>query len=289
MKTDIVPIRGYLLHLTHYSPRWYMRKRRERPIDIKLALEIIDSAAKAGFNVLIIECEDGLIYKSHPELRRRYSIPRALLKKLLNYARKRKLEVVPKLNFSRSIYHKHDYWLRPHTKLPDGERYWKIAFELIDELIGLFRSERFFHIGMDEDDSRTHDEYIKAVIRFRDGLKKRGLRALMWNDTAFGRTRPWHTRKSLAAEKRIPKDIVQVVWDYKHIKPEILRRITNEGFEVWVAPNQNPMHVLRWKKAILKYGGKGLIMTTWLPCRPRNRYYMLNLIQTLGPVYSARV
>lgn len=288
-KKDVVPIRGYLLHLTHYSPGWYLRKRRERPIDISLALEIIDAIAKAGFNMLIIDCEDGLRYKSHPELGRRYSIPRTSLIKILNYARKRKLELVPKLNFSNSIYHRHDYWFRPYTRHLDTDKYWKVAFELIDELIQIFQPKRFFHIGMDEDDTRTYGQYIKAIINLRQGLKKRGLRPIIWNDTALGSSRPWHMKKSLSVEKAIPKDIVQVVWDYSHVTPAIIRRIIKEGFDVWVAPGPRPLQILEWKKVILKYGGNGLVMTTWMPCRPHNRSSMLNFIQMAGPVYSSRL
>lgn len=284
-----IPIRAYLLHLTHYSPGWYLRKRREKAIDLPMALEIIDAASAAGFNMLIIDCEDGLVYKTHPELARRYSLPRPALRKILDHARKRRLELVPKCNFSQSRYHRHSYWLRPYYAVFDTDRYWRVVFDVIDELVGEFRPSRFFHIGMDEDDSRSHEQYIKAVLMLRQRLNSWGLRPVMWNDTALGRRRPWHTRKSLAAEKALPKDIVQVVWDYKYFKPAILRRITEEGFEAWVAPGANPSYVLQWKKALLRYGGKGLVMTTWLPCRPRNRADMLDMIETAGPVYSARL
>jgi hypothetical protein len=287
IKKAVVPIRAYLLHLTHYSPEWYLRKRRERPIDLKLAVEIMDAIAENGFNMLIVDCEDGLRYKSHPELKRRYSIPQGGLRRLLDYARKRGLELVPKLNFSKSMYHRHDYWLRPYSRLLDDDQYWKVAFELIDELVGIFRPKRFFHIGMDEDDTRSHSEYIKAILMLRQGLKSRGLRAVIWNDTALGRSRPWHTRKSLAAEKAIPKDVVQIVWDYKHVRPAALHRLISEGFETWVAPSPNTLQVLRWERFILKYGAKGLVMTTWMPCRPRNRSRMLHLIRMVGPIYSA--
>jgi hypothetical protein len=123
----------------------------------------------------------------------------------------------------------------------------------------------------------------------RYGLKERGLRPIIWNDTARGGSKPWHARKCLAAEKKIPKDVVQVVWDYQHVRPAVLRRIVDEGFDVWVAPSQKPLQVLRWKKALLKYGGKGMVMTTWMPCRPRNRTAMVTPIQTVGPIYSARL
>lgn len=284
-----VPIRAYLLHVTHYDPVWYWHKRTERPIDLNLAVEIIDAIAKAGFNLLLVDCADGLIYTSHPELKRHYSIPKSSLQKLLRHARKRRLELVPKLNFSQGVYHRHNYWLRPYHNLFDNDAYWKIAFELIDELIEQFRPRRFFHIGMDEDDRRTHAQYIEAICTLRRGLKKRGLRPIIWNDTAKGGCKPWHARKSLAAEKAIPKDVIQAIWDYKHVRPAAIRRVVDEGFDVWVAPSQIPLHVLQWKKAVLKYGAKGLIMTTWVPCRPRNRTHMLNLIQMNGPMYSAPI
>ena len=288
-KSSVILIRGYLLHLTHYDPKWYLRKRREKPIDLRLAQEIIDAIAKTGFNLLIIDCADGLRYKSHPELKRSYSIAISRLKPLLDFARKKGLEVVPKLNFSHSRIHRHNYWFRPYNRLFDNDNYWKIAFDLIDELINLFRPKRFFHIGMDEDDERTHAQYIKAIITLWRRLKKRRLRPIIWNDTARGGSRPWHARKSLAAEKKIPKDIVQIVCDYKHVRPEIINRLTDEGFEVWIAPSQNPLQVLRWKRAALRHNARGLIMTEWIPCRPRNRSKMLNLIQSVGPIYSARV
>jgi len=286
-KKDVVPVRGYLLHLTHYDPRWYLRKRRERPIDLALACEIIDELARVGFNLLIVDCEDGLIYRSHPELARRYSISQEPLRKLIAHARKRRLELVPKLNFSHSRHHRHDYWFRPYTKVLDSDSYWKAAFELIDELIRLFCPRRFFHIGMDEDDARTSEGYAKAILTLRHGLRERGLRTIIWNDTAGGRRRPWHARKSLAAEKVLPKDIVQCIWDYRRVRPAVLKRLMNEGFDVWVAPGPRTLQVLQWEKYVLQYGAKGLVMTTWLPCRPRNRFPMLNLIQMVGPIYQA--
>jgi len=288
-KRGVIPVRGYLIHLTHYDPRWYLHKRRERPFDLNLGLEIIDAIAKAGFNLLIIDCEDAVLYKSHPELARRYSVTMSCLEKLVNFAHKKGIEVVPKLNFSQSRYHRHNYWFRPYNRLFDSNEYWRIAFQIIDELIKACRPKRFFHIGMDEDDDRTHTQYINAILRLRRGLKERGLRVLIWNDTALGGSAPWHAKKSLAAEKKIPKDIVQIVWDYIHVRPAVIHRLVEEGFEVWVAPSQKPIQVLKWKKALLRLGGKGLIMTTWIPCRPLNRSRMLNFIQLVGPLYSSRI
>jgi hypothetical protein len=284
----IVPVRGYLLHLTHYDPLWYSRKSNERPIDLGLALEIIDLIADTGFNLLIIDCADAVKYKSHPELRRRYSLPQAVLRRLVMRAQLNDIEVVPKLNFSQTAYYKHNYWMRPYNRYFDTERYWKVAFDLIDELIRVCRPANFFHIGMDEDHERSHPQYIKAILRLRQGLKQRGLRTIIWNDSPHKGFATVHARKSMAAEKKIPKDIVQLIWDYRRVPPRHIQRLINLGFEVWGAPGWNPQHAFAWKQAILRYGGNGLIMTRWIPCQRTNRTKLLRLIGTAGPVYCAK-
>ena len=68
-----IPIRAFLLHITHYDPSWCKVKGREKPIDLDLACEIIDTMAVAGLNTLIIDCADGVKYKSHPKMARPYS------------------------------------------------------------------------------------------------------------------------------------------------------------------------------------------------------------------------
>ncbi len=285
-KKDIIPIRGYLLHLTHYDPRWYKRKSREKPFNLNLGLEIIDVLAQVGFNLLVIDCADAVKYKSHPELARRYTVPMSHLKKLVNRARKHGMEVVPKLNFSCSRYHRHNHWFRPYNKLMDNDDYWRAAFELIDELIKTCRPRHYFHIGMDEDHERTHTQYIDAIMRLRYGLRRRGLRPLIWNDSSHRGLALVHAKKSLAAEKKIPKDIAQVVWDYRSAQSKHVYRLTREGFEVWGAPGQDAQQVFQWKQTILHHEGKGLLMTTWIPCRLSNRSKLLQLIWTVGPIYS---
>ena len=68
--------------------------------------------------------------------------------------------------------------------------------------------------------------------------------------------------------------------------PKQIRRLAQEGFEVWVAPGQEPAQVFKWRQAILRYGGKGLLMTMWVPSRQSNRLKILRLIRNIGPIYS---
>ncbi len=277
--------RAYLLHLTHYDPAWNARKAQEEPFDLDVGLEVIDRLADVGFTMLMIACSDGVQYASHPELARHYTVPMPVLAALVERARAHKLEVVPKLNFSQSALHQHNHWFRPHNDLFDTDEYWEKAFEVIDEIIGICRPPRFFHIGMDEDHSRSYTQYVRAIFTLRDGLAQRGLRPLIWNDSACD----WpaaqiHVEKSLLAEEQIPNDVVQVLWDYWDVRPEAIDRLVELGFETWIAPGGDADAVRAWRDAVPAHGAAGMVLTHWSPCTCATRETLLNRINTIGPI-----
>jgi len=286
MAAEALPVRGYLLHLTHYDPRWVRQKAREKPFDLNVAFDVVGAMAEAGLNMLIVDCADGVKYKSHPELARRYTVPMRQLKRLVERANKLGIEVMPKLNFAQSHYHQHNHWFRPHFWLFDNDEYWERAFRLIDELIEACRPPRFFHIGMDEDHNRSHRQYAAAICRLAEGLRDRGLRAVMWKDAQTYPGGEVHKEKSRAAEGKIPRDVVQLIWNYHTVLTGEVRRLCRKGFELWGAPGHDPEQVQAWRDALIRYGGKGIVLTNWIPCRPGNRSKMLKLIRTCGPVCS---
>jgi len=285
-------IRAYLLHLTHYDPWWWKRKKREKPFDLELGLEVVDHLADAGFNTLIIDVKDGVRFKSLPRISRHYTQPMSVLKRLVAKAESRGLEVVPKLNFSQSPLHHHNDWFYPYNRLFDNWEYWDRAGKLMDELIAVCKPKRFFHVGMDEDHSRAYSQYVTAIKHMHKMLKQRGLRTVIWNDTAafeWGGSNVVHAEKSEYAETRIPKDIVQVLWNYGGVTDKQIKRLRKLGFEVWVAPGWEPKLVEGWRELVLKHKGKGMVMTFWVPCRPYNGARMKKLIKGLGPLYSRGV
>jgi len=283
---DVLPIRGYMVHLTHYDPRWCQRKSREKAFDVKVALELVDAMGEAGLNLLVIDCADGVKYKSHPDLARPYTAPMGHLRKLVGRARKKGIDVVPKLNFAMSPLHQHNQWFRPYRNYWDDETYWKHAFQLIDELVDVCKPERFFHIGMDEDHDRTIDEFAAAINTLHEGLEERGLRTIMWKDWQMYPGGRVHREKSYLAEKKIPRDVVQLLWNYRYALPDVIRRLRRKGFEVWGAPGGTPEQVAEWRDQLLRCGGQGMLLTKWVPCRPGNRREMLKLIRTCGPVIA---
>lgn len=277
--------RGYLLHITHYDPVWCAKKEHEEPFDRETAFALIDAMAAAGLNLLVIDTKDGLEYASHPELRRPYTQPMSLLTDLAAHARSLGLEVALKLNFSQSDTHRHNHWFRPHNQLFDSDEYWRRAFQIIDELIAAARPERFFHIGMDEDHWRSHRQYVAAIGTLRNGLADRGLRTLIWNDSAC----QWpaaehHKEKSLLAEKAGPRDVTHVLWDYGNWDPARPGLIRGAGLDVWGAPGSEPALVAEMRDRIRRVGGTGLLLTRWAPCVPANRESLLQHLRTCGPL-----
>jgi hypothetical protein len=288
----LLKVRGYLLHLTHYDPVWVLEKKHERHFDLPVALRLVDALAEGGFNTLLVGVSDGVIFGSHPELRRRYSVPIEQLATLCAHARERGLDVVPKLNFSKSEVNCHDHWSRApgeawHTHF-DDDAYFQRGFDVIDELIAACQPARYFHVGMDEDHERAHAQYIAAIRRLRAGLKQRKLRTVCWTDSALDyASGQVYREKCAAAERVLPHDTVRLLWNYWAVPKRELQTIGKQGFELWGAPGRKPEQINAFRKALLAAGGTGMVMTRWIACQKKNQAELLDMIRTLGPLYSA--
>lgn len=292
MPKKALETQGFLIHVSHYDPQWCDDKDSEAPFDPDVAVELLDAMAECGMNLLVVDCADGVLYRSHPELERHYSVPMSALEKLAAAAGERGIDVVPKLNFAKSGRNLHDQWMRPYSDqrswLRGLDEYWKVAGDLIAELVEVCRPGRFFHIGMDEDHYRSLEQYVEAVKTLRRVIKKHRLRAVIWNDSChFEKTAiaQVHADKCRAAEALLPRDVVQVLWDYGRAHPAVVKRIAKEGFEVWAAPGRSAEQVEKWKGALAAGGGKGLLMTNWTKCDRKNRAQLLEMVRTLGPGY----
>ena len=141
---------------------------------------------------------------------------------------------------------------------------------------------------MDEDHSRSLRQYVEDIQRLRRILQTHKLRPVVWNDSCFeGRDviAEVHGEKSRAAEGRLHKDVVHVLWDYDGAHPAAVRRLVSEGFECWVAPGRSPAKVQAWKRAALRHGATGMLMTRWVKCSRRNAEVILKDLYRLGGLY----
>ena len=287
--------RGYLLHLTHYDPRWWKTKLSEKPFNPRVARESLRALADQGFNLLMIGVSDGVRYASHPELARHYSRPMSMLRELAAQATELGLEVVPKLNFSRSEINHHNQWMRRrgqqwHEQFDDAA-FWKLGFDAIDEVIGACQPPRFFHVGMDEDHDRSQKQYVAAIGTLRAGLKKRGLRTICWSDSALDYpSGQVYREKSEAAEREAARDSIRLLWNYWAVPAREMRAIRKQGFELWGAPGRKSLdQVAEFRDALLACGGTGLVMTRWRACIAENQVSLLRQIKKFGPLYTGNV
>lgn len=270
-------IKGFLLHLTHYDPAWNLVKDTEKPFDSETAYTIIQEMAAAGMNTLIIDCGDAIEYQSHPELKRHYTRPMSALKALADKARKLKIEVIPKLNFSQSRFYQHNHWMYPHNEVVnrrdifDLPEYWRIAFELIDELTSSAKPERFFHIGLDEDTDRAPSLFAAAANLLADGLKEKGLRTVMWRDIRIDTRGLVFSEKQDIVEDLIARDMILQVWNYEGVvNQKCVSRLIEKGHAVWIAVKKSE-GLNQWLEVILSNNKlPGVILTPWLPCVKEN-------------------
>ncbi len=284
-------VKAFLLHMTHYDPSWNKRKATEPPFSIETGLAILDQMKESGFNTVILDIGDGVIYNSHPELTRHYSVPMDDLKQFADRARELGIDFIPKLNFSRSGRNMHDKWLYPHWDEKNFVRmrneYRQVALEIIDEIIKVCKPQNYFHIGMDEDHHRSLAQYVETISFFHSYLKSKGLQPVVWNDTAYENRdviAQVHADKMKAAEPDLPKDMTHIIWDYDLVHEGLLQRLTDFGFEVWVAPGGNLERIEKWDKVIRKEGGDGFLFTNWIKCSVENKEKLLNQIDQLKGV-----
>jgi hypothetical protein len=201
------------------------------------------------------------------------------------------MQVVPKLNFSRSEINRHNQWMRKegqqwHEQF-DDEAFFKLGFDAIDEVIEACRPEKFFHVGMDEDHDRSHKQYVKAIMTLREGLKKRKLRTVCWSDSAIDyASGQAYREKSEAAERELPRDTVRLLWNYWAVPVKEMKAIRRRGHELWGAPGARSVELTtRFRDALVACGGTGMVMTHWTPCVAANRAELLGRIREYGPIY----
>ncbi len=90
-----LPVRALLIHGSRYDPKWVPKKEHEAAFSVDVGLEVVETMASSGLNTLIVDLADGVEYRSHPELRRHYSVPMAQLEELSSRCRALDLDFVP--------------------------------------------------------------------------------------------------------------------------------------------------------------------------------------------------
>jgi hypothetical protein len=291
---------GNLLHLSfnmwedRIAPEKEMRGYRPfLRFDEKLWNELLNKMADVGMNMVVIDLGDGIKYRTHPEIAIRDAWHRKKLQTELQKCRDLGLEPIPKLNFSAT----HDAWLGPYERQLSTNAYYNVCKELVSEVVELFDSPRFFHLGMDEE-TAGHQKYhnFTAVRQFElwwydflylvQQVEKNGSRPWIWSDYM------WNHAKAFF--ERMPKNVLQSNWYYNktldpkepHVKAYL--DLDNKGFDqIPTASNhsntKNFDETVKFCKLYLKKSQLlGFLQTPWRPTINEYRDHHLQAINQVG-------
>jgi hypothetical protein len=215
----------------------------------------LETLAKQGINVIILEVDYNFAFKSHPELRRgKDPITRNGARRFAALCQKLNIRLIPEFQ---SV--GHQSWkaetfplltVYPQFDLTPGAfpsnegiycrewdvlnpEVWRVVFALMDEIIDAFRADAM-HVGMDEvfllgseksPATKGQDPaqlFAKAVNLLHTHLvRKRKIEMLMWGDRLIDGKKydlgEWEaaTNGTAGAIDLIPKDIIVCPWHYE--------------------------------------------------------------------------
>lgn len=251
--------------------------------------EIIEHAASAGINTLIIDIGEGVRFESHHELAAKGAWSVEYLQKELERIRSLGITPVPKLNFSTA----HDEWLGVYSRCISSKVYYEVCCNIINEVIDIFGIPSLFHIGMDEETYENQKHHNLAIVRHGDLwwndfyyfvglLEKRGVRPWIWSDYLWNNTEVFL--------KKMPKSVLQSNWYYDHSFSEDINYVKfymlleENGFEQvpagsnWFCSENFERTVKFCKERIAPERLKGFMQTVWKPVIKERKYRQFEAI-----------
>lgn len=203
--------------------------------------KITDFLPGCGFNTLLIDIGEGVKLESYPQLAIPGSWEKQELKEELIRLREMGITPIPKLNFSTC----HNAWMQDFSYMVGSEPYYRMCEETVSELIELFDTPEFFHLGLDEELVQTQLYFPITTVRtpqkqledanklFKVCLEK-GVRPWMWIDLpaidSFGGEESF--------QQNIPKEVLISNWFYGFLyrsKPvkeaELYKKLGEWGYE----------------------------------------------------------
>ena len=196
-----------------FTRLWEIPGSDEMRLDKDLWVKYMDYLKESGFNTIVIDVGDGVIYDSHPEIAIKGSWAKADFVAEIKRLNDMGFDVIPKLNFSTC----HDAWMKQYSRMVSTPEYYSFCEDIINEVCKMFDYPPYFHVGMDEENYETQKHYGYAVIRKGDlwwqdlyriinTVEKNGARAIMWAD--YMRHNPEEFLE------KCPKSVIACNWYY---------------------------------------------------------------------------
>lgn len=158
-----------------------------------------------------------------------------------------------------------------HTLCPLHKDYYKVMFDIIDEVLEVVKPKRFVHMGHDEIYEVGKCTECKRVPRgdllaneintLNEYIRKKGLFMIIWSD--MFQDMPYSAMSSI---NKVSKDVIMMdfVW-YFHLDKDLEDNLLSHGFKVMMG-NMYSSHYPRFEKRSHKEGMIGAEVSTWLPC-----------------------
>ena len=262
-----------------FTRLWEIPGSDEMRLDKDLWVKYMDYLKESGFNTIVIDVGDGVIYDSHPEIAIKGSWAKADFVAEIKRLNDMGFDVIPKLNFSTC----HDAWMKQYSRMVSTPEYYSFCEDIINEVCKMFDYPPYFHVGMDEENYETQKHYGYAVIRKGDlwwqdlyriinTVEKNGARAIMWADYIWE-----HPEEFL---EKCPKSVITCNWYYSEnfgeIRPDLDDKIIRSfnlleqhGFDQIPAgssvfyDNSFPLLTAYCKKTVSKKRWLGMLQTNW--------------------------
>ncbi|NLA83693.1 MAG: Tat pathway signal protein [Clostridiales bacterium] len=262
--------------------------------------EIIEQMPSSCINTVIIDLGEGVKYESHPEIAVEGSWSVEQLRAELKKMRDLGLNPIPKLNFSAT----HDEWLGDYARCVSSKKYYEVCRDLINEVIDIFDTPDFFHIGMDEE-TMNHQRYHNYVVIRQgdywwkdlyfcvDTIEKKRVRAWVWYDNI------WNNPAEYV--KKMPKSVLQSNWFYGEFNRRdgnnetyinAYLKLDEHGFEQvptgsnWSYPGNFPETVAFAMDNLNPERLKGFMQTPWKPTVKERKLRHLEAIELMNEGYA---
>jgi len=294
---------GLLLHLSynmwcdHDIPEQgtpYISAKPYLRFDESLWNSLLQQAAQAGVNTIVLDLGDGVRYHSHPEIAVQGAWEPARLKQELAKMRAMGLTPIPKLNFSAC----HDAWLGTYARMVSTAPYYQVCRDLIAEACDLFDGPELFHLGMDEETAEHQRNYAYLVVRqgelwwhdllfYLEQVTNAGARGWVWSDYAWQHAEEYY--------RLMPRTVLQSNWyygtDFKCNMALAYHELEAHGYDQvptgsnWTDVDNMRLTVEHCQRAVSPQHLKGYLMSVWKPtleeCRERHE-------QAIGFLRQAR-
>lgn len=200
--------------------------------------------ASFGFTHLLVEFEDKFPFRNYGFMHH----PAAYSKRELSALDSPELRVIPLLQSAGHL----DYLLKyPHMKMFRKEEsiyQWNMTLpkvfdiwrEMADEILEVYPDCEYFHIGADEADICSQDDfntYVQHVEHCVDYLAGKGKKVIIWDDM--------FRKQDLTALQRLLHKVIVQVWQYRTVDENLIRNMVDTGVEVWGASRIQDCYLYR--------------------------------------------